>query len=85
MCVVGWNGADDNGPGTVALLGIADAYAEAARAGRRPKRSGLFAAWNSEERGLLGAWAYACLPGELGPGERRETPRARHRDGEMSG
>lgn len=57
-----FNGADDNGSGTVALLEIADAYAEAAKAGRRPKRSVLFAAWNSEERGLLGAWAYTEAP-----------------------
>jgi Zn-dependent M28 family amino/carboxypeptidase len=57
-----FNGADDNGSGTVALLEIADAYALAAAQGRRPKRSVLFAAWNSEERGLLGAWAYAEAP-----------------------
>lgn len=57
-----FNGADDNGSGTVALLAIADAYAAAARDGRRPKRSVLFAAWNSEERGLLGAWAYTEAP-----------------------
>jgi len=56
------NGADDNGSGTVALLAIADAYALAARNGQRPKRSVLFAAWNSEERGLLGAWAYTEQP-----------------------
>ncbi len=57
-----FNGADDDGSGTVALLAIAEAYAEAARQGARPKRSVLFAAWNSEERGLLGAWAYAENP-----------------------
>jgi len=57
-----FSGADDTGSGTVALLEIADAYAAAAREGRRPKRSVLFAAWNSEERGLLGAWAYTEHP-----------------------
>ena len=56
------NGADDNGSGTVALLSIADAYALSAREGHRPKRTVLFAAWNSEERGLLGAWAYTEQP-----------------------
>jgi Zn-dependent M28 family amino/carboxypeptidase len=57
-----FNGADDNGSGTVALIEIAEAYALAAKEGRRPKRSILFAAWNSEERGLLGAWAYTEQP-----------------------
>jgi Zn-dependent M28 family amino/carboxypeptidase len=57
-----FNGADDNGSGTVALLEIAEAYALAAQQGQRPKRSVLFAAWNSEERGLLGAWAYTDHP-----------------------
>jgi hypothetical protein len=57
-----FNGADDNGSGTVALLEIAEAYALAAKEGKRPKRSVLFAAWNSEERGLLGAWAYTEQP-----------------------
>jgi len=63
-----FNGADDDGSGTVGLLEIAEAYALAAREGRRPRRSVLFAAWNSEERGLLGAWAYAERP--LVPRER---------------
>ena len=56
------NGADDDGSGTVGLLEIAEAYALAARAGARPRRSVLFAAFNSEERGLLGAWAYTVQP-----------------------
>lgn len=54
-----YNGADDNGSGTVGVLEIAEAYA---LAGRRPRRSVLFAAWDAEERGLLGAWHYAEHP-----------------------
>jgi len=61
-------GADDNGSGTVAVLEIAEAYAAAAAAGRRPRRSVLFAAWNAEEIGLLGAWAYTEAP--FGPLDR---------------
>jgi hypothetical protein len=58
-----FNGADDDGSGTVALLEIADAYAMAAAAGQRPQRSVLFACWGSEERGpLLGAWGYTEQP-----------------------
>lgn len=56
------NGADDDGSGTVGVIEIAEAYALAAQKGQRPKRSVLFAAWNSEERGLLGAWAYTEKP-----------------------
>jgi len=57
-----FNGADDDGSGIVGLIEIAEAYALAAREGRKPRRSVLFAAWNSEELGLLGAWAYAEEP-----------------------
>ena len=57
-----YNGADDDGSGTVGLLEIAEAYARAIERGQRPRRSVLFAAWNSEERGLLGAWAFIEQP-----------------------
>ncbi|MBV6520535.1 MAG: hypothetical protein MNPFHGCM_00651 [Gemmatimonadaceae bacterium] len=57
-----FNGADDNGSGTVGLVAIAEAFATAARNGQRPRRSILFASFNSEERGLLGAWAFAEDP-----------------------
>ncbi len=57
-----YNGADDDASGVAALLEIAEAYRAAARAGDRPGRSILLAAWNSEEQGLLGAWAYTEAP-----------------------
>lgn len=58
-----FHGADDNGSGAVALLAIADAYATAAANGQRPKRSVLFLATNSEERGpLMGSWGYTEAP-----------------------
>ncbi len=57
-----FNGADDNGSGSVALIDIAEAYGRAAAQGLRPRRSVLFADWNAEERGLLGAWAYTESP-----------------------
>ena len=57
-----FNGADDNASGVAGLIEIAEAYRNAARLGFRPRRSILFAAWNSEEQGLLGAWAYTQSP-----------------------
>jgi hypothetical protein len=53
-----WNGADDDGSGTVALMAIAHAFAE----GPRPKRSLLFVWHAGEERGLLGSRYYADHP-----------------------
>jgi hypothetical protein len=57
-----YDGADDDGSGVVGLIEIAQAYGLAARAGQRPRRTVMFAAWNSEERGLLGSWAYTEYP-----------------------
>jgi hypothetical protein len=53
-----WNGADDDGSGTAALLAIARAFAE----GPRPKRSLLFVWHAGEERGLLGSRYFADYP-----------------------
>jgi Zn-dependent M28 family amino/carboxypeptidase len=50
------------------VLEIAEAYSLAAHDGRRPRRSVLLAAFNAEERGLLGSWAYTEHP--LAPLER---------------
>ena len=55
-------GADDNISGVVAVMDIAEAYALAAQEGLRPKRTVLFASWDAEESGLLGAWAYTEHP-----------------------
>ena len=57
-----FNGADDDASGVAGLLEIAEAYALARDAGARPRRSILLAAWNAEEQGLLGAWAYTEQP-----------------------
>lgn len=57
-----FNGADDDASGVAGLLEIAEAYALAARAGSRPRRSILLAAWTAEEQGLLGAWGYTERP-----------------------
>lgn len=53
-----WNGADDDGSGTVALMALAKAFAQ----GPRPKRSLLFVWHAGEERGLLGSRYYADYP-----------------------
>lgn len=57
-----YNGADDNGSGTVALMGIADALHEAAVQGYGPKRSILFLHVSAEELGLLGSRYYSDHP-----------------------
>ena len=53
-----YNGADDDGSGTVAILEIAEAFARAAEDGFRPRRSVLFMNVSGEEKGLLGSRYY---------------------------
>jgi N-acetylated-alpha-linked acidic dipeptidase len=48
-------GAADNVSGTVSVLEAARAIAEQVKAGRRPKRTIIFATWDAEEWGLLGS------------------------------
>jgi peptidase M28-like protein len=57
-----FNGADDDGSGTVGVLAVAEAYARAVESGNGPRRSVIFAIWDAEERGLLGAWYYTMRP-----------------------
>ncbi len=54
-----YNGADDNGSGTVTVMEMARAMAAS---GERPRRSILFITWFGEEIGLLGSSWYAAHP-----------------------
>ena len=54
-----YNGADDDGSGTVAILEIAEAFKAAADNGHGPKRSILFLHVTGEEKGLLGSRHYS--------------------------
>ena len=57
-----YNGADDDGSGTVALLEIAQAFEIAKKEGHGPKRSILFLHMTGEEHGLLGSSYYSEHP-----------------------
>ncbi len=57
-----YNGADDDGSGTVAILEIAEAFKKAAEDGNGPKRSILFLHVTGEEKGLLGSKYYTENP-----------------------
>lgn len=57
-----YNGADDNGSGTVAIMEIAQAFNNAAKNGKGPKRSILFLHVTGEENGLLGSKFYVNFP-----------------------
>jgi hypothetical protein len=54
-----FNGADDNGSGSVGVLAAARAFAANPV---KPKRSILFALWTGEEKGLLGSRYYVTNP-----------------------
>lgn len=55
------NGANDDGSGTVSVLEIAQAFAQAKAAGKGPRRSILFLTVSGEEKGLLGSEYYADM------------------------
>ena len=57
-----YNGADDNASGTAAVLAMASAFTRAAGRGARPARAVVFALWNGEEKGSLGAEYYVAHP-----------------------
>lgn len=57
-----YNGADDDGSGTVALLEIAKAFQKAKNEGHGPKRSLLFLHVTGEEHGLHGSRFYSENP-----------------------
>jgi len=54
-----YNGADDDGSGTVAILEMAEAFAKAKADGYGPRRSVLFLNVTGEEKGLLGSAHFA--------------------------
>lgn len=55
-------GADDNASGTVGVLELARAFAQAKKDGNGPRRSILFIALAAEEKGLLGSKYYVNNP-----------------------
>jgi hypothetical protein len=57
-----YNGADDDGSGSTALLELAETFAQAKREGNGPRRSILFMAFSGEEKGLLGSEFYTDNP-----------------------
>jgi hypothetical protein len=57
-----YNGADDNGSGSTALIELAQAYAQAKKDGNGPRRSVLLMWLTGEEKGLLGSEYYVNHP-----------------------
>jgi hypothetical protein len=57
-----YNGADDNGSGTSAVLEVTQAFVEARKQGFGPRRSVLVMLVSGEEKGLLGSQYYVENP-----------------------
>jgi hypothetical protein len=57
-----YNGADDNGSGSVGVLNLARAFAANPR---KPKRTLVFCLWCGEEKGLLGSKYFVANPPPL--------------------
>ena len=57
-----YNGADDDGSGTVGVLALAKAFAQAKKDGHGPRRSILFVLMTAEEEGLFGSEYYTAHP-----------------------
>ncbi|WP_306641260.1 M28 family peptidase [Sanyastnella coralliicola] len=57
-----FNGADDDGSGTVTVLEIAEAFMQAKKDGNGPRRSVLIMTVSGEEKGLLGSEWYSENP-----------------------
>ena len=57
-----YNGADDDGSGTVAVINLAQAFTQAKKEGHGPRRSILFMPVSGEEKGLLGSAYYTENP-----------------------
>lgn len=57
-----YNGADDDGSGTVAIMEIARSFAEAKKKGHGPRRSVIILAFTAEEKGLLGSRYFSEYP-----------------------
>ena len=54
-----WNGADDNGSGTVGVMTLAKAFMAT---GEKPEKTLVFCAWTGEEKGLLGSRYFSDHP-----------------------
>ncbi|MDR9401632.1 MAG: M28 family metallopeptidase [Psychroflexus sp.] len=57
-----YNGADDDGSGSMAILEIAEAFKKAVDSGYQPKRGILFLHVTAEEKGLIGSDYYTKNP-----------------------